>query len=84
MAMGVDLAEAYVLRKLFKEKLKEGEEAKGPKNSAIGSKAERSGGCFFWFSKNLRRTTQIADINETKRNKKGLGSNLQKASIGCC
>ena len=74
--MGVDLAEAYVLRKMYKEKLKEGEEAKGPKNTAIGSKAERSSGCFFCFSKKVRRTTRIGDINEKEHNKKGLESNL--------
>ncbi|RHN56042.1 hypothetical protein MtrunA17_Chr5g0425081 [Medicago truncatula] len=84
MAMGVDLAEAYVLRKMYKEKLKEGEEAKGPKNSAIGSKDERSSKCFFWFSKKLRRTTRIRDINEKERNKQVLDPIYKKASIRCC
>ncbi|GAU48053.1 hypothetical protein TSUD_404880 [Trifolium subterraneum] len=45
MAMGVDLAEAYVLRKMHKEKLNDEEEAKGPKTSTmIGSKANKPSG----------------------------------------
>ncbi|GAU36806.1 hypothetical protein TSUD_219090 [Trifolium subterraneum] len=67
MAMGVDLAEAYVLRKMHKEKLKYEEEAKGPKTSTIiGSKTNRSSGCFFWFSKKPRRTTRMKDIKENE------------------
>ncbi|WJX57658.1 hypothetical protein P8452_43191 [Trifolium repens] len=65
MAMGVDLAEAYVLRKMYKEKLKDEEETKRSKSSTrIGSKGNKPSGCFFWFSKKLRRTTRIKDINE--------------------
>ncbi|AES97905.1 hypothetical protein MtrunA17_Chr5g0425101 [Medicago truncatula] len=72
MAVGVDVAEACVLRKMCKEKMKEGEEAKGPKNSMIEAKTQRSSGCLFWFSKKLGRITRIRDINETERKKKVL------------
>lgn len=64
MAVGVDLAEVYVLRKMHKEKMKESEENGRPKKGTIGSKANKSSGCFFWFSMKLRRTTQIRNNNE--------------------
>ncbi|CAL5189352.1 unnamed protein product [Lathyrus oleraceus] len=56
MAMGIDIAEVYVLRKMHKEKMMKNkeEEVKRPKTSE----------CFFWFSKKLRRTTQIEDIKD--------------------
>jgi len=74
MVVGVDVAEACVLRKVDEEKMKEGEEAKGPKNSAIGSKAERSSRCVFWFSKKNILYALIFHIviNKTERKKKVL------------
>ncbi|RDX76237.1 hypothetical protein CR513_43795, partial [Mucuna pruriens] len=47
MAGGIELAEAYVLRKQHKEKMKETEKRR--------TKTNRSSGCFSWFSKKLRR-----------------------------
>lgn len=67
MAMGADIAEVYVLRKMHKEKMitKKEEKVKRPKTRTImGSKDNRSSGCFFWFSNKPRRTKQIEDINE--------------------
>ena len=61
---GVDLAEAYVLRKLHKEKMKEAEEGGRNKKSMIGSKAKSSSGCFFWLCKKHRRTKRVKDNNE--------------------
>ncbi|KAK7321141.1 hypothetical protein VNO77_31452 [Canavalia gladiata] len=63
MASGVDLAEAYVLRKLHKEKMK-GTEREVTKMGTIGAKVNRSSGCFSWFPRRLRRPTQIRDNNE--------------------
>lgn len=56
---GVDLAEAYVLRNLYKEKRKEAEEGRKTKTETLSSKTKRSSGCFFWFSKKHRRTAKI-------------------------
>ena len=62
---GSGLAEAYVMRKLHKEKMKKAEEAE--RTTKIGSEAKTpssgSNGCFFWLSKNSqdRKTARISD-----------------------
>lgn len=73
MEVGVDLAQAHVLRKLVKEKMKEEVEERG----TIESKANRSSGCFVWFSKKPRRTSQIRDINEKELRGDHLDPNLK-------
>ncbi|KAE9605893.1 hypothetical protein Lalb_Chr10g0102131 [Lupinus albus] len=55
---GIDIAEAYVLRNLYKENLKN-EEGRITKTGMTSSKAKRSSGCFFWFSKKHRKTDKI-------------------------
>lgn len=71
MVMGVDIAEVYVLRKMHKEKMmkKKEEEVKRPKTSTIigSKKANRSSGCFLWFSNKLSRTKPIEDIKGSQK-----------------
>ncbi|TKY56227.1 hypothetical protein E2542_SST20670 [Spatholobus suberectus] len=76
MAAGVELAEAYVLLKLHKEKMKETKKGR-TKTGTTGAKANRPSGCFSWFPKSLRRPTRIRDDNE-----KELIQQTQKMAAG--
>ena len=61
---GYGIAEAYVMKKLHKEKMKGEEKEEKTKMDMAGSEAKRSsGGCFFWCSKNEHRTS-TARIND--------------------
>jgi len=53
MVGGVELAEAYVLRKQNKEKMKETEKGRS-KMGMTGAKTNRISGCFSWFPKGLK------------------------------
>jgi len=53
MVGGVELAEAYVLRKQHREKMKETEKGRS-KMGMTGAKSNRISGCFSWFPKGLK------------------------------
>lgn len=72
---GFGLAEAYMTRKIYKEKMKKiaQEEQEGEKNSNMkistiktGSEDKTSSGCFSWVSKQQhKKNSRISDYNET-------------------
>ncbi|KAK7301272.1 hypothetical protein RJT34_12133 [Clitoria ternatea] len=78
MVAGYGLAEAYVTRKIYMEKMKNREqdeekitEIKNPKIKA-GSEDKASSGCFSWLPKqHHKKNCRISDynINDTKANK---------------
>ncbi|KAG4958986.1 hypothetical protein AAZX31_13G069600 [Glycine max] len=71
--LGYGFAEAYVTRKLYKEKMKKrAQEEEGEKNTNMkisttktGSKEQTSSGCFSWVSNHQqRKISRISDYND--------------------
>ncbi|QCE00473.1 hypothetical protein DEO72_LG7g1764 [Vigna unguiculata] len=69
---GYGFAEAYVTRKLYKEKLKKREEEEGKKTKMVkistverGCEKKTSTGCFPWVS-NESKSSRISDCNHAE------------------
>ncbi|KAK7301274.1 hypothetical protein RJT34_12135 [Clitoria ternatea] len=78
MVVGSGLAEAYVTRKIYVEKMKnreqDEEKSSNMKNPKIkpGSEDKASSGCFSWLPKqNHKKNSRISDyhVNDTEANK---------------
>ncbi|KOM47999.1 hypothetical protein LR48_Vigan07g170300 [Vigna angularis] len=63
MVGGAELAEAYVLRKHYREEKRETEKGRS-KMGIKHAKTHIISGCFSWFLKRLKRSTLIRDDHQ--------------------
>jgi len=62
MVGGAELAEAYVLQKHHKEKMKKTEKGRSNKGMTH-AKTHRISGCFSWFPKRLKTSTELVKVS---------------------